>query len=291
MENRTTVHFSGDVMVFLSMAIFGSYSLFLRFLPEIPILTFLFAFQVMGMLGFGVALHLQKRVPLKKKEWMLLFGLAASAILNDLFYFQAFRMTTIANAAIAHQMVSVALLLFAPLLLGERTTKNEWLALAVSLFGIIVLMSGRSEGGSGWHAIGILSGLLSAVFYALLIVCYKLLGDCGLGVVQSSFWRYAISVFTLFPLVLAQDSAQFTTRDLGALGAFGLLFAVVASGIHINGMLRTRALHVTVIGKSEPVMATLYAYLFLHETPSLSAIVGGLLIIGASIWLACHKGE
>ena len=79
--------------------------------------------------------------------------------------------------------------------------------------------------------------------------------------------------------------------DLALLVAFGILFAVIASGIHNLGISRTRSLHASILGKSEPVFAIIYAWIFLSEGPSMRTVIAGVLIIGASTWLAlrAHK--
>ena len=133
----------GDVFIFLAMILFGSYALFLRLLPEIPTITFLFSMQFVGAIVFFVAVKTRKERPaVSRREWLLFLALAAVALLNDFAYFSAFRLTTVANAAFAHQMVSVFLLLFAPWLLKERTQKHEFGALAVAIAGLALLYGG-----------------------------------------------------------------------------------------------------------------------------------------------------
>lgn len=44
--------FRGDVLISFAMLLFGVYSLFLWFFPTIPTITFLFAFQAVGAIGF-----------------------------------------------------------------------------------------------------------------------------------------------------------------------------------------------------------------------------------------------
>jgi drug/metabolite transporter (DMT)-like permease len=280
---------SGDALVFLAMLIFGSYALFLRFFPAIPAFLFLFSMQIVGAIGFFALVPKNNLIRVFKNNAWLFLGFVAVTLGNDLAYFISFRMTSVANAAFAHQMVSVFLLFLAPIFLAEKTTKKEWVALLMSLGGLF-LMYIR---GFGFHHPqdmgGITLGLLSALFYALLIVCYRKLKERGLTIREINFWRFSISAVVMAPFVFFLVGSQVSPNNLLVLFLFGLLFAVIASGMHNYAIVKTRSLHVSIIGKSEPVIAAFYALLFLKETPAMSALLGGVLIIGSSIWLAFQK--
>jgi drug/metabolite transporter (DMT)-like permease len=275
----------GDWLVLVAMALFGTYSLFLRLCPHIPTLVFLLAFQVVGAIVLGIHQCFGGRQVIDKKGWLALGALALVASGNDLCYFAAFRLTSISNAAVAHQTVSVFLLILAPLFLGEKTTKSEWLALVISLVGVAILYSDHL-GFNQWHdALGTSLALLSGLLYALLIVLYRRLHHLGLSISTINWWRYFFSTILILPIVGSFVHWQPNGSDLFVLASFGVLFAVIASFLHIYAMSRTRALHISILGKSEPVFATIYALLILHEFPTAQAVVGGIFIVGASIWL------
>lgn len=276
---------AGDFLIFLSMGIFGTYPLFLRFFPKIPTINFLFFFQIVGALAFFFIIlirHESYAVSLKTKQ--LLFLLALSAILNDLCYFAAFRLTTVANAALSHQLVSVFLLFLAPYFIKEKSRKSESIALGVSILGVIFLYSKGLTLGNRADLYGISLGILSAFFYSLIIMLYRYLPTCGMTISYINFWRYTLSSVLLLPVVLSFASIK--TEELLPLTLFAFLFAVIASGIHNLGLSKSRALHGSIIGKSEPVIAGLYAFIFLAEVPTPTVVLGGLLIVGSSIWLA-----
>ncbi len=281
---------SGYLLITLAMLIFGGYALFLRFFPGISALAFLFAFQLVGAVCFGISLLVSgpRRVP-SREELRLFVFLAFAALANDLAYFLAFRFTSVANAAVGHQTVSVFLLLFAPYFLGEKSRKGEYLALFISLAGVAVLFSEGMALRSLDDIYGITLALASALFYGLVIICLRLLGRRNVPTRTVNFWRYSISTFLLLPLSVSGD-LTFTFSQIPILFLFGFVFAVVACFLHVSGINRTRALHASIIGKSEPVIGSFYAWMFLQETPSLHTMLGGMLIIGSSLWLA-WRGE
>lgn len=289
---KPQVIFKGDALIFGAMFIFGAYALFLRFFPDILVLSFLFFFQLIGALTFFVVLTKQGFPRLSKRLILLLAALAFIAIANDLSYFLAFRLTKVANAALAHQMDFLFLLLLAPILLKEKTKKEEWIALPFAIFGIVMLY-GNSLTVHEWKDfLGITLGLLSSIFLALLIILYRYLPNQGLSISAINFWRYSFSVALLLPAMFVFDGFNFTLDDLVPLISFGFIFAFLASGIHNSGISLTRSLHVSIISKSEPIIASFYALVFLRETPTIWTLFGGLLIVGSSFWLIWrHKNS
>jgi drug/metabolite transporter (DMT)-like permease len=170
--------------------------------------------------------------------------------------------------------------------LKERTNKYEWIALVVSILGLVVIYWNGISFQSGNDLLGINLGLGSALFYALIIIFFRLTSQRGLTISTISFWRYIFSVVMLIPVTILLGGFNLTHQDFVPLVVFGVIFAVIASAIHIFGMIQTRALHASILGKSEPVIAILYGVIFLNEIPSVQVIVGGILIIGAGVWLA-----
>ena len=281
---------SGDALIFGAMLFFGTYSLFIRLRP-LPIFTYLLAFQIVGAMAFFIwAAFRKQKIRTDRILIPSFIGLAVSATLNDLTYFYAFQETTVAKAAISHQMVSVFLLALAPLVVKERTTKREWGAMIFALFGIILLFSDKNVGSSKNDLLGIALGLTSAFFYACIILFYRRLqNEFQLSLTTINTWRYCLSAIFLLPFIPIMAAYSYTSTDFAVLVFFGVLFAVVASGLHCLGMGMTKALHSSIIGKSEPVFAVFYAYLFLHETPAPPTIFGGVIVMAASLWLSMQK--
>lgn len=275
----------GDLLIFAAMLIFGSSALFLRKLPDIPVPLFLFSFQLIGFIGFFLLFLRQRNKGIPKKELTFLLTLAVVALGNDLAYFSAFRLTTIANAALAHQMVSLFILFLAPLLLKEKTKKYELAPVFISLAGLVLLYGRNLTFYNISHLIGLSFGLLSALLYALLIIHYRYLTGRKLTVTTINLWRYGFSSLILLPFILNPQNFQVATSNMYSLVAFGLIFAVIASGLHNYGIGLSKSIRAAVIGQIEPVVATFYAFLFLKEIPTIETLLGGAMILGASFWL------
>lgn len=276
---------NGDFLIFISLLIFGTYALFLRFFPNIPTISFLFFFQLVGAICFFVLLLKQSFQKIDRKTFILFGALTFTALANDLLYFSALRLTKVANAALLHQMSDLFLIFLAPLLLHKKTVKHEWGALILSLTGLVIIYRKSLEIQSTSDIAGITFALLSAFFLSFLIILYQYLPKLGLSIITINFWRYTLSTIVLLPFMFMFGGFNFGLNYIPPLILFGLLFAGIAAGIHTYGISKTRPLHASIILKSESVIASFYAFLFLKETPSIETLIGGVFIIGSTLWL------
>lgn len=293
MKNKASLsqNTKGGLFIISALLIFGSYSLFLRFLPNISTLSFLFFFQLFGAVVFFI-LFLKKGLrKINKGEFIFFVTLALVALGNDLAYFSAIRLTTVANATLAHQMATFFILFLAPLILKEKTQKYEMRAVFISLLGLLVLYGKSLNLNNLAHFFGLSLGFLSALFYALVIIHFRLLTKKGLTIYQINFFRYSISLIIITPFLFKFGNLDIQLSNLVPLTLFGLLFAVIATILHTVGISLTKSIRAAVIGQSEPVIATFYALLFLKEVPSVETILGGALIIGSSLWLTLKRSS
>lgn len=294
MENSQQKSLVWDFGILTSMLIFGFYAIFLKLNPLISPLIFLWAFQFVGMVGYTLVCIIEgllgkKDIAPERHHFWLLLALAVVALTNDLSLFAGLRLSP-ANAAVAHQMVSVFLVFFSPWLLHEPVRRSEWRAIGLSLFGILIMFANELRLGSSADFWGLTLGLISAPFYGLLIICYRKLRETGMSLTTVNTARYWLSTFLLLPIVLI--AAPFTSLrpgDVQVLGWFGFTFAIVASTIHNFSISRARTLHASIIGKTEPAIVIFWAYLILGERPTGMQLVGGAIVVGASLWLAFVK--
>jgi drug/metabolite transporter (DMT)-like permease len=279
----------GDTLVLAATAVFGTYPLFFRTFGTVPTIAWMAAAQIVGALVLFRAIW---RKPLPDRvTTLLLLGMVASGLVNDGLMFSALRMTTVANAQVAHLSVSLFLLVLSPLLLGIGVRPKEWVALGVSLAGIAILYSDGTVLGDARDMLGLTLGVLSGFFYALLIILYVRLSRRGAAVRQVNSWRFLVGGVVITPIMLFADLGSITATDVLPLVAFGLVSAVIATGLHTLGMTRTRPLHASILGKTEPVFATVYALLFLNEGLTREVVLGGVLIIGSSVWLTVSRSS
>ena len=284
--------------ILTGLLVFGLYGIFIKvFQSRISPFTFLCAFQAVGLLAWWIAYFAIGHDwgwKMTDKEKLYLFLFAFVALGNDLSFFYAMKLTKIANAVLAHQMVSLAMVFLAPLFLGEKRRGKELISLAISIFGLAIIYLGADRSGGTSDFWGITLGLISAVFLAFLIIFYKLLDKGGMSLSKMNTYRFLGSMFLLLPLTQIKE-LEFGFKaeggDLSVLLVFGFLFAFVASGIHNYGISRARGMVSTILGKMEPVIAAIYAWWLLGEEVPITTLIGGIIIVGSSIWLAFGQAK
>lgn len=275
----------GDMQILLAMALVGLYALFLRKFANIPISFFIFSSQIIGAIFFFILfIKHKKQITIRKKEWMIIAMIGLAGLLNNFLYLTALRLTKVSNAVVAHRMVAVFTLFLAPLIVKEKITRKEKLVLFLSFLGIGILYLNDLRFKNS-DLLGITFGLGAAFFYALIIILYRLLSKTIESVSIVNFWRFLFSTIILSPFIAAKDGLILNGKNLLILIIFGFMGGVIISGLQSSGISKTKAMHASIIGQSEPVFAIIFALAFLNETPALQSIIGGTIIIGSNIWL------
>lgn len=275
---------TGAVLIIVAMMMFGFYGVALRGI-QASALTVLFFNQVFGTIALFFVVVKQKGFKIQGFG-LFITGLTIAAVLNDFMYFNALKLTTIANAVLTHYTAPIFVAILAPFFLSEKLTRKTLLALGCSFLGLVLILSTSSL---TWNTnlAGILAGLASGFFYAVIIIAYKK-ATVNLSVYTINFYRYLLSTFLLLPFVFA-TGPTLSLGLLGKLALFALSFAVVAATLHIEGIKRVKAQHAGIFGYVEPLSAVLYGIFLLSELPSLLTVVGGLLILGSTYIVLSEK--
>ena len=176
--------------------------------------------------------------------------------------------------------------LFAWPLLGERINRRKGLALLLTVAGVALIVRVFDAQFLSLNRVGLLLGLGTGVTYGLYGIFVRR------ALQRYSFWTivtYAFAAAALF--LLATQSVgriEFAFSQPGAvlwLVILALLPTLVAYALFTFGLRYLEATVATILATIEPVMATLWAALFLGESLTWPQIVGGGLVIGGVIVL------
>lgn len=227
--------------------------------------------------------------------WPRLAGISAALTLNLLCYFLAIRATGVAVAIFLSYLAPVYLAVVAPRLLGERTERAVWVALAVGLAGMgLILVPGLLLEGARLSASGLFFAWLAGVMYAVYLLFAKGLRARGVRstavvTVQSA----VVAAVLLVPGLLSLAAAGYvwSGRDvlLGAL--LGLVTTAFSFSVFMDGLHYVRVQQASIIAYLEPVSAPLYALLLLGQRPSAWTVAGGALIVAAGILVVTRGRE
>lgn len=206
-------------------------------------------------------------------------GLAQQALLFTCvltFAFIGFRNLPLADATAISFLTPILVLVLSAPLLGEKVTRHGWIALAIGLVGVSLVVQ-PTGGGS---AFGAKMALCAAVFGSLSLIQQRSLSrrDTSLAIV---FWTLAGSALIIAP-TLPYGWVNPTPAQWALLIGNGL-----ASGF--CQYLTTRAVYHAPVGTLAPlkytgmVWAIIIGFVWFGDLPGPVVILGSLLVMAASL--------
>ena len=118
---------NNKIMFSLSMVIFGTIGLLVRFIPlssgEIALIRAVLAFLLVG----GYLLIKRQKISFEnsKKEFVLLLLSGAAMGFNWIFLFEAYKYTTVSVATLSYYFAPVIVMVLSPFLFKEKLTAKK----------------------------------------------------------------------------------------------------------------------------------------------------------------------
>lgn len=191
----------------------------------------------------------------------------------------ATKLTTAANAILLQYTAPAYVALLAAWLLKERTTRADWVTIAVVFAGMAVFLY---DGLRLNDLAGILLAIASGVSFAVMIVLLRLQKDgAPLGsIILGNLLGFLIGLPSMLSAPLP---------DAGSIVAL-LLLGVVQLGfaylLYARAIRHVTALEAVLIPVIEPILNPLWVMLVIGERPSGLALLGGSIVLGAATWRA-----
>ena len=201
-------------------------------------------------------------------------GVANAATM--LLFVVANKTTTAANAILLQYMAPVLTALLGAVLLKERIHGEHWGAFGVVAAGMVVLFMDKLGGG---QTLGNLLAIASAFTFAIFFVFMRKQKDGS--PLESMLLSHLITAVAGIGISLFMPIPVFTPGAVGAIFALGVVQIGVAGILFSYGIKRITAVSAGLISVIEPVFNPVWVFLVIGERPSINAIVGGSMIIGA----------
>lgn len=273
------------LMFVAAMLIFGSNGVFASMLEMSGAQLVLLRTLIGGAVLLIIILISRSRTPkevLLREKWRLLFtGVCLGA--NWALLFEAYNLMNVSLATLTYCTAPVLVLVLAPLVLKERQNGLAYLGMAVVIVGMLLVV-GTDFGEGGVSATGLIVGLGSAVFYAMLMLVNKqITGVSGLNL---TFIEIVIAAVILLPYVFATSGGVPLPTD--ARGIFALLFLCTvntgfACWLYFSSMNRLPAKAVALMGYFDPVSALIFSAVFLDERLSGVQLAGAVLVLAGAL--------
>lgn len=210
--------------------------------------------------------------------WSAVAGIGVAG--NFAFYFVSIAEGSVAVAATLMYSAPVFVYLISFGLKIERPTPLKWAAIGVVILGIVLLTRIYDVGAGRVTPIGIGSGLLAGMSYALFIFGFKNAARHGSpqAILVISF--FVLAALLIWPSDAGQTIAALTTPDWPWFMALGVLGAGLSFILYIVGLNYTVPTVASIVAMVEPVTASLFGVVVLNESLIGLQVLGmGLILV------------
>lgn len=274
-------------MLIVSMAIFGTIGLLVRNISVSSGELALYR-AVMASVMIGIFLLVtRQKIPFAKikRELPLLLLSGCAMGFNWIFLFQAYKYTTVSVATLSYYFAPVIVTLACPILFKEKLGIKQWICFVMSTLGIVLITGlGDLSAGSN-HFMGILFGLGAACLYATVILLNKFIKN--VEGIHRTFLQFVAAVIVLTPYVACTGGVTLGSLDTTGwicLLVVGLVHTGITYCLYFSSLKELPGQKAAILSYIDPLVAVVLSVTVLGEPMSLLQIIGGVLILGFTLW-------
>ena len=157
----------------------------------------------------------------------------------------------------------------------------------------LVLITGIGDLSSGKrHLIGVLFGLGAACFYASVVLFNKYIK--GVDGIVRTFLQFLSAIIILVPYVMLTGGTtilSLSAKGWGFLLIVGLIHTGITYCMYFSSLKELPGQKAAILSYIDPLVAVIVSVVFLSEKMTFIQIIGGLLILGFTLWNEISSGE
>ncbi len=208
--------------------------------------------------------------------------------LNWLFLFEAYKITEVSIAVLCNNMAPALLILIAPLFFTERLNLVKIGCVGLAIVGLVlssgVITVGLSEG----ETLGVIYGMVSAVFATFMIVFNRMLRS--ITAMDKTLFQMVVASAILIAYTLVtvdMSNISLTYTDLTLMICLGVFQTAIAFTLYFGSVVHLRSDTFAMCAYIEPVSALILSAFILGEDLSIIGWIGAGLILGSTY--ICEK--
>ncbi len=189
-------------------------------------------------------------------------------------FVMAMKWTTAANAILLQYTAPVYVAVLGHWLLGERTTRWDWVAIGIMLAGMALFFLDALTPSGFW---GNICALISGFFFAGLIL--------SLRRQQAASPLESVLAGNLLVATLAVPSLAWSLPPPGSwipLVSAGIFQLGLAHLLYATALKSVKAVEASLVPMIEPILNPLWVLLVIGERPGRFAVAGGALVLGTA---------
>ncbi|MEM3952529.1 MAG: EamA family transporter [Nitrososphaerota archaeon] len=271
----------GILSIILAAVMWGSNGVFVNMVPleghVIATYRTLFAIVSMSPIIFLTSMKSFLKA-LNKWKIILMNGLVNALGWASLF--TSMKLVPIAYSVFLNNLGLVISTVLTPFILKEKIKKHTSLSLSLAILGVFLILY-RELKPESLNFLGILFGICSGVCYGLFIIFSKIVREDTPSLILAYGTYLTTSIFIL-PLALTEiTNINLEAYTFLILLYMGVVNTTIAVTLYFYGLGFIEVQKVAVLTYFEPLSATILGTIFLSQTPSIEALIGGALILTA----------
>jgi drug/metabolite transporter (DMT)-like permease len=220
----------------------------------------------------------QRTTPLvlaRRDGWVLLVAAGLQATMTT-FFVLAVKNTSVSNVVVIIAASPLFAAGFGWLWLREKTSRRVWISIAVSVMGILIVMSGSIGGGSFGGDVLAVGAIATFALGIVLLRRYP-------GISRTMVVGLGGAIMATVAVWPAQITGHNTETWLSLL-AMGAVFGPLARVMLASAPRFLSAAEVGLFAPVETVFASFWAFLVFSEVPVAATWIGGGIVLGALLW-------
>lgn len=275
------------LMMVTSMAIFGTLAPFVR---RIGVTSGELALYRAIMAAALIAVFLlvtKQKIPFAaiKKEIPLFLISGMAMGFNWILLFQAYKFTTVSVATLSYYFAPVIVTILCPIIFREKLTKKQIICFIMSTLGLVLITGIGDLSGASSHLTGILFGLGAASLYATVILLNKFIKN--VEGIHRTFLQFLAAIMVLVPYVMLTPRSGLTALDgMGwvCLLIVGFVHTGVTYCLYFTSLKDIPGQKAAILSYIDPLIAVVISVTILGESMSFVQVIGGVLILGFTLW-------
>jgi drug/metabolite transporter (DMT)-like permease len=251
-------------------------------LDVIPPFSLLTIRLVLGAITLGLVIAMRPKSEFTRREfWSSFFVGVLGYGISLGFQFVGTKLSTASNGALVTSATPAFVLLFAPILLGEKNTPRRILALVISTIGVLAVIDPRNAELSPSLFWGNVSLLAAGLTWALYSVFVRKISKNANLLVSSAIMLVGglpISIPAGVWEVSLQSIGKITPGIIGGILYLGIISTAIAMFLWNYAFAKLPAAVASLTFFAQPVVGTLLGWIFLGENITPLFLIGGVLI-------------
>ena len=245
------------------------------------------SFAVIALLAF---IRYQGGSPIrgiKRRDLATLALAGAMLAVHWVTFFIAVKVGGVAIATLGFASFPAFITLGEYFVLKERISLSEWIILLLVTLGLVLVTPSLNFQDDA--TVGLLWAVLSGFSFAVFTLINRRAAS-HISAQQVACWENLFVAILTLPFSIPAIG-QLGTMDWVWLALLGVTCTALSHFLLVSSLSILNARSAGIVIALEPVYAIAFAAVLFHQYPSMRAVLGGILMVGAIIWSGLRKAD